>query len=141
MSREEDHQQASPQKTEQADLWQALYGRNGESPVVVLAAGTPSDCFHYAFKAAKIAVEYMTPVILLTDSYLANGSEPWRIPSMSEMPKVTVPWAVKTDKEFLPYERDPETLARRWAVPGMEGLEHRVGGLEKNYKGKRFIYA
>ena len=124
-----------PTKTEQADLWQALYGRNGESPVVVLAAGTPSDCFYYAFKAAKIAIEYMTPVILLTDSYLANGSEPWKIPSMSELPKIKVPWAIKTDQEFLPYERDPETLARKWAVPGMAGLEHRIGGLEKTTKG------
>jgi 2-oxoglutarate/2-oxoacid ferredoxin oxidoreductase subunit alpha len=124
-----------PTKTEQADLWQALYGRNGESPVPVIASGTPSDCFHFAFQAAKIAVEHMTPVILLTDSYLANGSEPWKIPSMKDMPPIKVPYAVKTDKEFLAYERDPETLARKWAIPGTPGLEHRVGGLEKTIKG------
>jgi 2-oxoglutarate/2-oxoacid ferredoxin oxidoreductase subunit alpha len=124
-----------PTKTEQADLWQALYGRNGESPVVVIAAGTPSDCFKYAYEAAKIAIEYMTPVVLLTDSYLANGSEPWKIPAMKDLPSITVPWAVKTDKEYLPYERDPKTLARRWAVPGTPGMEHRIGGLEKTIKG------
>ena len=124
-----------PTKTEQADLWQALYGRNGESPVVVIAAGTPSDCFKYAFEAAKIAIERMTPVILLTDSYLANGSEPWKIPAMKDMPSITVPWAVKTDEAYLPYKRDPKTLARRWAVPGTPGMEHRIGGLEKTIKG------
>jgi len=124
-----------PTKTEQADLWQALYGRNGESPVVVIAAGTPSDCFKYAFEAGKIAIEHMTPVILLTDSYLANGSEPWKIPAMKDLPAIEVPWAVKTDKDYLPYERDPKTLARRWAVPGMPGMEHRIGGLEKTIKG------
>lgn len=124
-----------PTKTEQADLWQALYGRNGESPVVVIAAGTPSDCFRFAYEAAKIAIEYMTPVILLTDSYLANGSEPWRIPSMKDMPPINVPWAVKSEKEYLPYERDSKTLARKWAIPGMPGMEHRIGGLEKTIKG------
>jgi 2-oxoglutarate ferredoxin oxidoreductase subunit alpha len=124
-----------PTKTEQADLWQALYGRNGESPVVVIAAGTSSDCFQYAFEAAKIAVEFMTPVILLTDSYLANGSEPWKIPSMKDLPGIHVPYAVKSDKEYLPYERDPETLARSWAIPGTPDLEHRIGGLEKTIKG------
>ena len=124
-----------PTKTEQSDLWQALYGRNGESPVPVIAAGTPSDCFMYAFQAAKIAVEYMTPVILLTDSYLANGSEPWKIPSMKDMPSIKVPYAVKTDKEYQAYERDPEKLARSWAIPGTPGLEHRIGGLEKTIKG------
>jgi 2-oxoglutarate ferredoxin oxidoreductase subunit alpha len=124
-----------PTKTEQSDLWQALYGRNGESPVVVMAAGTPSDCFMYAFEAAKIAVEHMTPVLLLTDSYLANGSEPWKIPSMKDLPSIKVPLAVRTENEYLPYERDPETLARKWAVPGTPGLEHRIGGLEKTIKG------
>lgn len=124
-----------PTKTEQADLWQALYGRNGESPVVVIAAGTPSDCFKYAYEAAKIAIEHMTPVILLTDSYLANGSEPWKIPAMKDMPSITVPWAVRTDEAYLPYKRDPKTLVRRWAVPGMPGMEHRIGGLEKTIKG------
>src|SRR5690606_27423336 len=102
-----------PTKTEQADLWQALYGRNGESPVPVIAAGTPSDCFRFAFEASKIAVEHMTPVILLTDSYLANGSEPWKVPSMKDMPSISVPYAVKSEKEYLAYERDPETLVRK----------------------------
>ncbi|MBE0678930.1 MAG: 2-oxoacid:acceptor oxidoreductase subunit alpha [Bacteroidales bacterium] len=124
-----------PTKTEQADLWQALYGRNGESPIPVIAAGTPSDCFTFAFQAAKIAVEYMTPVILLTDSYLSNGSEPWKIPSMKDMPAIKVPYAVKTDKEYLPYERDLEKLTRTWAIPGTPGLEHRIGGLEKTIRG------
>ncbi len=124
-----------PTKTEQADLWQALYGRNGESPVVVIAAGTPSDCFKYAYEAAKIAIEHMSPVILLTDSYLANGSEPWKIPAMKDLPSITVPWAVRTDEAYLPYKRDPKTLVRRWAVPGMPGMEHRIGGLEKTIKG------
>lgn len=124
-----------PTKTEQSDLWQALYGRNGESPVPVIAAGTPCDCFNFAFQAAKIAVEYMTPVLLLTDSYLANGSEPWKIPSMKDLPSITPPFAVKTDKEYLPYERDLKNLARKWAIPGTPGLEHRIGGLEKTIKG------
>ena len=124
-----------PTKTEQSDLWQALFGRNGESPVVVIAASTPSDCFKYAFYAAKIAVERMTPVLLLTDSYLANGTEPWKIPSMANMPAISVPLAVKTEKEYQAYERDPQTLARKWAIPGTEGLEHRIGGLEKTIKG------
>ncbi|MCI0523397.1 MAG: 2-oxoacid:acceptor oxidoreductase subunit alpha [Bacteroidales bacterium] len=124
-----------PTKTEQADLWQALYGRNGESPVVVIAAGTPSDCFHFAFESARIAVEHMTPVLLMTDSYLANGSEPWKIPAMKDLPAIKVPVAVKEEKEFMAYERDEKTLARKWAIPGTPGLEHRVGGLEKTKKG------
>jgi 2-oxoglutarate ferredoxin oxidoreductase subunit alpha len=124
-----------PTKTEQADLWQALYGRNGESPVVVIAAGTPSDCFHFAYEAARIAIEHMTPVLLLTDSYLANGSEPWRIPSMKDLPAIKVHRAFKEEKEYLPYERDEMTLVRKWAFPGTPGLEHRVGGLEKTIKG------
>ncbi len=124
-----------PTKTEQSDLFQALYGRNGESPVVVIAASTPSDCFNYSFKAAKIALEHMTPVILLTDGYLANGSEPWRIPSMKDMPEIKPPIAKYEGKEFLPYERDVETLVRKWAIPGTFGLEHRIGGLEKTIKG------
>jgi 2-oxoglutarate/2-oxoacid ferredoxin oxidoreductase subunit alpha len=124
-----------PTKTEQADLMQALYGRNGECPVVVIAASTPSDCFHFAFEAARIAVEHMTPVLLLTDSYLANGTEPWRIPSMKDLPKIVPPIAVKKETPFLPYERDEVTLARSWAIPGTEGLEHRIGGLEKTVKG------
>jgi 2-oxoglutarate/2-oxoacid ferredoxin oxidoreductase subunit alpha len=124
-----------PTKTEQADLMQALYGRNGECPVVVIAASTPSDCFKYAFEAAKIAVEHMTPVLLLTDGYLANGTEPWKIPSMKDLPKISPPLADKKEVPFLPYKRDCETLARSWAIPGTPGLEHRIGGLEKTLKG------
>lgn len=123
-----------PTKTEQSDLLQALYGRNGESPVVVLAASTPSDCFWYAYKAAQIALERMVPVILLTDGFLGNGSEPWKVPSMSELPPIT-PRTVKNVEEFSAYKRDPETLAREWAFPGMAGFEHRIGGLEKNESG------
>jgi 2-oxoglutarate ferredoxin oxidoreductase subunit alpha len=120
-----------PTKTEQSDLMQALYGRNGESPVVVIAASTPSNCFDYAYMSAKFAVEHMTPVILLTDGFLANGSEPWKIPNLDEYPGIKVPKATKGEDPWLPYERDPETLVRTWAVPGTPGFEHRVGGLEK----------
>ena len=123
-----------PTKTEQSDLLQALYGRNGESPVVVLAASTPSDCFWYAFKAAKIALERMVPVILLTDGFLGNGSEPWKIPSMKELPEIK-PRMAKNSETFLAYKRDTETLAREWAFPGMAGFEHRIGGLEKSMDG------
>lgn len=124
-----------PTKTEQADLLQALYGRNGECPVVVMAASTPSDCFTYAFEAAKIAVEHMTPVLLLSDSYLANGSEPWKIPVMKDLPKINPPYADSDVTPFLPYRRDEDTLSRRWAIPGTPGLEHRIGGLEKTEMG------
>lgn len=124
-----------PTKTEQADLMQALYGRNGECPVVVIASSTPSDCFNFAFEAARIALEHMTPVLLLTDSYLANGTEPWRIPEMKDLPKINPPFADRNEMPFLPYKRDNETLARSWAVPGTPGLEHRIGGLEKTIKG------
>lgn len=123
-----------PTKTEQSDLLQTLYGRNGESPVVVLAASTPSDCFYYAFLSAKIALERMVPVVLLTDGFLGNGSEPWRIPSMDELPEIT-PRLAKNKDTFKPYLRDQETYAREWAIPGMEGFQHRVGGLEKNIDG------
>jgi 2-oxoglutarate ferredoxin oxidoreductase subunit alpha len=124
-----------PTKTEQSDLMQALYGRNGECPVVVIASSTPSDCFHFAFEAARIALEHMTPVLLLSDSYLANGTEPWRIPSMKDLPKINPPFANRTEIPFLPYKRDIEKLARSWAIPGTPGLEHRIGGLEKTVKG------
>lgn len=124
-----------PTKTEQADLMQAIYGRNGECPVVVIAASEPSDCFKFAFEAAKIAVEHMTPVLLLTDGYLANGSEPWKIPEMKDLPKIKPPFADQNETPFLPYKRDKETLARKWAIPGIPGLEHRIGGLEKTIKG------
>ena len=123
-----------PTKTEQTDLNQALYGRNGECPMVVLAAHSPADCFDAAFNAAKIAVEHMTPVLLLTEGFLGNGSEPWLIPSMKDYPKIVPPFALP-NTEYKPFQRDPETLARRWAVPGMAGCEHRVGGLEKNHNG------
>ncbi len=124
-----------PTKTEQADLMQALYGRSGECPVVVIAASTPSDCFHFAYEAAKIAMEHMTPVLLLTDGYLANGTEPWKIPKMKDLPEIKPPFADKTKIPFLPYARDCETLVRSWAIPGTPGLEHRIGGLEKTLKG------
>lgn len=124
-----------PTKTEQADLLQALFGRNGESPVVVLAASTPNDCFRYAFEAARIAVEHMTPVILLTDGYLANGTEPWRIPSMKDLPEIKPPYASDKELPYIPYKRDPEKLSRFWAVPGTPNMEHRIGGLEKTVKG------
>lgn len=124
-----------PTKTEQADLLQALYGRNGECPLVVIASSTPSDCFHFAFEAAKIALEHMTPVILLSDSYLANGTEPWRIPKMKDLPKINPPFASRKETPFLPYTRDIEKLARSWAIPGFPGMEHRIGGLEKTDKG------
>jgi 2-oxoglutarate ferredoxin oxidoreductase subunit alpha len=114
---------------------QALYGRNGECPVVVIAASTPSDCFHYAYEAARITLEHMTPVLLLTDGYLGNGSEPWRIPEMSELPEIKPPLARKSEEPYLPYKRDDKRLARFWAVPGTPGLEHRIGGLEKTVKG------
>lgn len=124
-----------PTKTEQADLLQALYGRNGECPVVVIASSTPSDCFHFAFEAARITLEHMTPVLLLSDSYLANGTEPWKIPQMKDLPKINPPFANRNEFPFLPYKRDDEKLARSWAVPGTPGMEHRIGGLEKTVKG------
>ncbi|MEO9851739.1 MAG: 2-oxoacid:acceptor oxidoreductase subunit alpha [Reichenbachiella sp.] len=121
-----------PTKTEQADLLQALYGRNGEAPIPVLAAATPKDCFEMAFMACKIAIEHMTPVLLLTDGYIANGSEPWKYPQSKDLPKIK-PQLVKdkpADEKFLPYERD-KNLVRKWAIPGVAGFEHRIGGLEK----------
>lgn len=123
-----------PTKTEQSDLLQAMYGRNGESPCVVLAPATPSDCFNMAIEACRIALEYRTPVLLLSDGYIANGSEPWLIPSVDSLPEIKVNLATAPNAEngeFLPYLRDPETLARAFAVPGTKGLEHRIGGVEK----------
>jgi len=120
-----------PTKTEQSDLFQALFGRNGESPMPVIAASTPSDCFHYAYMASKIALEHMTPVILLTDSFLSNGSEPWKIPAMKDMPEIKHKKLNAGDVEkYEPYARD-ENHVRSWAVPGTAGYEYRVGGLEK----------
>jgi 2-oxoglutarate ferredoxin oxidoreductase subunit alpha len=119
-----------PTKTEQADLLQAIMGRNGECPVAVIAPATPAECFDYAIEAFRIATRFMTPVFYLSDGYLANGAEPWRIPRAADLPKFEVqPWTKR--EGFLPYMRDPRTLARPWAVPGTPGLEHRIGGLEK----------
>jgi 2-oxoglutarate ferredoxin oxidoreductase subunit alpha len=127
-----------PTKTEQADLLQAMYGRNGEAPVPVVAPRTPADCFGAALEAARIALTYRTPVFLLSDGYLANGSEPWRIPDLEELPDLGVRFATGPNhtledgtEVFWPYKRDPETLARPWALPGTPGLEHRIGGIEK----------
>jgi len=122
-----------PTKTEQSDLMQAYYGRNGEAPIPVIAAATPSDCFEMAFEAVRIAIEHMTPVILLSDGYIANGAEPWKYPNASDLPKIEVHFKTSLDEgeeKFLPYKRN-EKLARPWAIPGTPGLEHRIGGLEK----------
>jgi 2-oxoglutarate ferredoxin oxidoreductase subunit alpha len=119
-----------PTKTEQSDLLMAMFGRSGDSPVPVLAARSPGDCFNMALEAARIATKYMTPVILLTDGYIANGAEPWKVPDPASIPKLEVNLA-KAGEPFKPYERDPETQARKWALPGTPGLEHRIGGLEK----------
>jgi len=119
-----------PTKTEQADLLQAIHGRNGECPVVVLAPQSPADCFAMALEAFRIAIKYMTPVFLLSDGFIANGSEPWRIPETSELPDIDVTFPNDPD-EFHPYSRDPDTLARPWAIPGTPGLEHTIGGIEK----------
>jgi 2-oxoglutarate ferredoxin oxidoreductase subunit alpha len=122
-----------PTKTEQADLLQALFGRNSEAPIPILAASTPSDCFWVALEASRIAIKYMVPVIILSDGYLANGAEPWRIPNVEDIPEIPVHFAkaANSPNGFLPYKRDPQTLSRPWAVPGTPGLEHRIGGLEK----------
>jgi 2-oxoglutarate ferredoxin oxidoreductase subunit alpha len=120
-----------PTKSEQSDLMQALFGRNGEAPVVVMAASSPSNCFYYAYEAARIAMEHMTPVILLTDGYLGNGSQLFRIPKTGDLPAIKPPIAQANDPDFKPYRRNPDTLVRKWAIPGTDGLRHRVGGLEK----------
>ena len=125
-----------PTKTEQTDLNQALYGRNGECPIAIIAAHSPSHCFEAAFYSAKYAMEHMMPVLLLTEGFIANGSEPWKIPSMSDFPSITPPIIKEAEEQpFWPFKRDEERLARRWALPGTAGLEHRVGGLEKNNNG------
>jgi 2-oxoglutarate ferredoxin oxidoreductase subunit alpha len=127
-----------PTKTEQADLLQAMFGRNGEAPVPIVAPQSPGDCFDAALEAARIAVTYRTPVLLLSDGYLANGSEPWRVRDVSELPTIEPGFATgpnhvddEGNESFWPYQRDEDTLARPWAVPGTKGLEHRIGGLEK----------
>jgi 2-oxoglutarate ferredoxin oxidoreductase subunit alpha len=125
-----------PTKTEQSDLMQAYYGRNGEAPIPVLAASTPSDCFFMAFEAVKIALQHMTPVILLSDGYIANGAEPWKFPAAADLPSIEVKFKTSLaegEEKFLPYKRD-EKLARPWAVPGTAGLEHRIGGIEKQHE-------
>lgn len=123
-----------PTKTEQADLGQALWGRNGECPLVVIAASTPSNCFNYAFMSGKISMEHMTPVLLLTDGFIANGAEPWKIPSMKDFPEIVPPIITEVPEGgYMPYKRDEKRLARTWALPGTKGLEHRIGGLEKDY--------
>ncbi len=121
-----------PTKTEQSDLLQAMYGRNGESPVIVIAASTPANCFNFAYEAARLALEHMTPVILLTDGYIANGSAPWKIKSVSEMPDIKNNKITEVKENWHPYDRNEKTLARNWAIPGTPGLEHRIGGLEKD---------
>ncbi|MBD5192057.1 MAG: 2-oxoacid:acceptor oxidoreductase subunit alpha [Bacteroidales bacterium] len=122
-----------PTKTEQTDLMQALYGRNGESPLAVVAPASPTDCFNMAFEASRIAIEHMTPVILLSDAFIGNGSSAWRIPEASEYPEIKCHFLPEDKKEgWKPYQRDPETLVRYWAIPGTEGLQHRLGGLEKD---------
>src|SRR4029453_1612056 len=127
-----------PTKTEQADLLQAMYGRNGEAPVPIVAPRSPADCFDIAIEAVRIATTYRTPVLLLSDGYLANGSEPWRIPAVDDLPNLGVEFATEPNHQrdagipqFWPYLRDPQTLARPWAIPGTPGLEHRIGGIEK----------
>lgn len=121
-----------PTKTEQSDLMQAMYGRNGESPVIVVAASTPANCFNFAYEASRLALEHMTPVVLLTDGYIANGSAPWKIKSLEEMPEIKNNLVNEVKENWHPYDRNEDTLARNWSIPGTPGLEHRVGGLEKD---------
>ena len=124
-----------PTKTEQSDLNEALYGRNGESPLVIVSAHSPAHCFDMAFQASKIALEHMVPVMLLSEGFLGNGSEPWKVPAMADYPSISPKFATDCEGGFKPFKRDPQTLAREWAIPGMKGFEHRVGGLEKNHDG------
>ena len=124
-----------PTKTEQSDLNQVLYGRNGECPMAVVAAHSPAHCFDTAFYASKLALEHMMPVIMLSEGFLGNGSEPWRIPSMKDYPEIRPPFAGEEDIPFKPFRRDPHTMVRKWGLPGQKGYEHRVGGLEKNHDG------
>ncbi|MBI3395504.1 MAG: 2-oxoglutarate ferredoxin oxidoreductase subunit alpha, partial [Spirochaetia bacterium] len=124
-----------PTKTEQSDLLQVMFGRNGESPIPVVSADTPADCFQAAIDATRIALEFMTPVFVLTDGYIANGSEPWRLPKVSELPKIAnhKPTGKDNPAEYKVYKRDEKTLARLWASPGLAGFEHRIGGIEKDF--------
>ena len=131
----------SPTKTEQGDLLAALFGRHSQSPVPVLAPSSPGDCFHTVLEAFQIAVKYMTPVVVLSEGYLANSAEPWRIPSVDSLPRMTVDFASADQAaDFEPYRRDPDTLARPWAIPGTPGLEHRVGGLTKEDISGNVVY-
>ena len=120
-----------PTKTEQGDLLQALFGRFSETPCIVVAAHSPADCFHMAYEACRLSLTHMTPVILLSDGFVANGTEPWKLPDVDQLPAIPVQFH-KDPEGFMPYARSPETLARPWALPGTEGLEHRLGGLEKS---------
>jgi 2-oxoglutarate/2-oxoacid ferredoxin oxidoreductase subunit alpha len=120
-----------PTKSEQSDLYQALFGRNGEAPMMVMAASSSADCFFYAYMAAKFSLEHMTPVLLLTDGYLGNGSQLLKIPKVADLPPINPPIAQPNEPDYKPYRRDAETLVRKWALPGTEGLRHRIGGLEK----------
>ncbi len=129
-----------PTKTEQSDLLQAVLGRNGDSPLAVIAAATAGECFGMAIEAVRLAIKFMTPVILLTDGYLANGSEPWLIPKVADMPKIEVKFQTDRPEGYHPYLRNPDTLARPWALPGTPGLEHRIGGLEKNFDSGNISY-
>src|SRR5439155_22996003 len=132
-----------PTKTEQSDLLQAMFGRNGEAPVPIVAPQSPADCFDAAIEAIRIATQYRTPVFLLSDGYIANGSEPWKIPQLPSLPDLTVDFQQEPngpDGEFLPYLRDEKTLARPWAIPGTAGLEHRLGGIEKADKTGHISY-
>ena len=122
-----------PTKTEQADLLMAMHGRNGESPIPVIAASTPGDCFYVAYEACRIAIKYMTPVFILSDGFIANGSEPWMLPDLDKLKEIKINEPQSRDGQFLAYERDEKTLARSWAIPGLKGFEHRVGGIEKEH--------
>jgi len=130
-----------PTKTEQSDLLQAVYGRNGEAPIPVVAAATPSDCFNMVFEACRLAIEFMTPVIFLSDGYIANGAEPWAFPNTSDLPEIKVKFLKEKNAgdKFLPYKRD-EKLSRPWAIPGTKGLEHRIGGIEKQHETGNISY-
>jgi 2-oxoglutarate/2-oxoacid ferredoxin oxidoreductase subunit alpha len=129
-----------PTKTEQSDLFQAIYGRNGESPLVVIAASTPSNCFEWAYESVRIAVEHVTPVILLSESYIANGAEPWKIKKIKDLPSIKI-GAIPEKENWKPYKRDKDTLARKWVKPGMVGFEHRIGGLEKEDESGNVSYS
>jgi 2-oxoglutarate/2-oxoacid ferredoxin oxidoreductase subunit alpha len=130
-----------PTKTEQSDLLQAMYGRNGESPVIIIAASTPANCFDFAYEAAKLTLEHMTPVLLLSDGYIASGSAPWKIRSVENMPEIKNNIVKEAKENWHPYERNDDSLARNWAIPGSPGLEHRVGGLEKDRVSGNVSYA